>query len=44
VRPEPLSVTDPIVGGRGADLLDDSTIPGFFGLMSVIISYILKII
>lgn len=41
VRFDPLSVADPIVGERGADLLDDSTIPGFFGLMSVIISYIL---
>lgn len=40
VRPDPASVAVPIVGGNGADLLDDSTIPGFFGLISVIISYI----
>lgn len=36
-RPEPLTVADPIVGGRGADLLDDSTIPWFFGLIAVIV-------
>ena len=40
VRFDPLTVAEPIVGARGADLLDDSTIPGFFGLMCVIISYI----
>lgn len=36
-RPEPFTVAAPIVGGSGADLLCDSTTPGFLGLIAVIV-------
>ena len=36
-RPEPFTVAAPIVGGSGADLLEDSTTPGFLGLIAVIV-------
>jgi hypothetical protein len=38
-RPDPFTVVAPIVGGSGADLLDDSTIPGFLGLIAVIVPH-----
>ena len=36
-REVPWFVAVPIVGGNGADLLCDSTTPGFLGLMFVIV-------